>query len=116
MSASPYRRSCDTLGVCQDRPHSAECTRLHCQATRDAVRVERLINSRARHVTHEPMPAPTLPLHRVTPRVEPAPDEPDELEPPPREHAPKALLLFWGGWLGFSIVMVGLVVAHVWPR
>ena len=80
MSATPHRHSCLQLGVCQDRPTCAECTRLHGgQAARgqtgaqtaaeSAIRIERLINSRYRHTVLEPLPqqqAPGMPPDRST--------------------------------------------------
>lgn len=81
------------VGECQAR--GDECTRLHMESA----------------------PPPIVQVHRVTPHVEPAPDPmPDPLEPPPREHAPRALLTFWAGWLGLVLVMVGLALVHVVAR
>ena len=77
------------VGECKAR--SDECTRLHTESA----------------------PPPIVQVHRVTPHVAPAPDP---LEPPPREHSPRALLTFWAGWLGLVLAMVGLAVVHVVAR
>lgn len=58
MSASPYLRSCNDLGVCQDRLH--RCT--DCQDAERSVRVVRMINSRRVHTVQEPAPFRAAPI------------------------------------------------------
>lgn len=141
MSASMQQRSCSDLGACLARSDCHECgypigecqdtvgdgamcTRVHgiSEGTKSAERVQRLINSRVQQPALDRMPMPTQPLHlsthRATPHLPPAPDAGpvDPLEPPPAEHAPRALLAFWAGYLGFAVVVIGLVAVHAFAR
>lgn len=62
MSASAHRHSCLQLGICQDRPTCAECTRVHSsEGHQSALRIERLINSRAQHTVMQPLPEQPAP-------------------------------------------------------
>lgn len=70
MSASARHHSGLQLGICQDRPTCAECTRVHSsEGHQSALRIERLINSRAQHTVMQPLP--------LQPAAEPAPKAPE---------------------------------------
>lgn len=109
MSAPQQRRSCEQLGVCQDRPDCAAHASHDSEGHQSAVRIERLVNSHREHTVLEAMP-----LHRGMPPARPV-DQAGEAEPP-RERAPRALVAFWGCYLGLLIVLVGLIVHHLIAR
>ncbi len=110
MSASQHRRTCEQLGVCQDRPDCAAQASHDGEGHQNAVRIERLVNSRRQHTVLEPMP-----LHRGVLRSR-AGEEEGDAEPPQREHAPRAFIAFWGCYLGLLIVLAGLIVYHLIAR
>ena len=104
MSASQYRHTCSQLGVCQQRPGCSAQAERDSEGHQSAVRIERLVNSRHRHVVHERMP-----LHRAGVEAQPADDEAPQ-------RSPRAFVAFWACYLGLLIVVVGLLVHHFVAR
>lgn len=97
MSASLHRRTCQQLGVCQDRPTCSDCSYPQGECQDESGDHRQALCTR---------------LHRVTLQAAP---EPDPLEAPAREHAPRVLAAFWIVYAGL-LLAAGVLAFHQFGR